>query len=571
MAHASRARSRLCWHDPPHNRAQPEMSDESWHNAALALKLLALDPQGLGGAVIRMRASPARDALLGGFKPDLPIRKLPVSMSDEQLFGGIDLGATLAASHVVENAGFFQHPCIALIPMAERCPTALAAKLSSLADQALTQGFLALDEGIEADERVPDAIADRCAFHICPEGRAPATTPDTPAPDTQISTDAALTQLTLLAARFGIASLRAPTLAMKAARAHAKLMGRDQLYACDIATAAALVYPHRATLVPQDEQPEDSEPPPPPDTDEEDGQGQDTDQDMSLPDTDMLIEAVKSLLPQGLLDGLVAPGTTLQAGGAGAGQKRTSNRRGRPLPSRPGRLDGTSRIDLIATLRAAAPWQPLRRQHQPDRQGLLIRPSDIRLKRYQEQSDRLLIFCVDASGSAAVSRLGEAKGAIELLLAEAYASRDQVALISFRGTEAEVLLPPTRSLVQTKRRLSALPGGGGTPLAAGLQTALLLALQSRAKGMTPTVILITDGRANIALDGTANRAQAGADATRMAGAVRAAGIAGLVIDMSNRPQPALAALGHTLCAPYIALPRADAHRLTGAVNAALDG
>jgi magnesium chelatase subunit D len=178
---------------------------------------------------------------------------------------------------------------------------------------------------------------------------------------------------------------------------------------------------------------------------------------------------------------------------------------------------------------------------------------------------------VDASGSAAVSRLGEAKGAIELLLAEAYASRDQVALISFRGTEAEVLLPPTRSLVQTKRRLSALPGGGGTPLAAGLQTALLLAIQSRAKGMTPTVILITDGRANIALDGTANRVQAAADATLMAGAVRAAGIAGLVIDMSNRPQPALAALGQTLCAPYIALPRADAHRLTGAVNAALDG
>ena len=129
----------------------------------------------------------------------------------------------------------------------------------------------------------------------------------------------------------------------------------------------------------------------------------------------------------------------------------------------------------------------------------------------------------------------------------------------------------TRELWPGSLGVRALPGGGGTPLAAGLQTALLLALQSRAKGMTPTVILITDGRANIALDGTANRAQAGADATRMAGAVRAAGIAGLVIDMSNRPPPALAALGHTLCAPYIALPRADAHRLTGAVNAALDG
>jgi len=182
-----------------------------------------------------------------------------------------------------------------------------------------------------------------------------------------------------------------------------------------------------------------------------------------------------------------------------------------------------------------------------------------------------LIFCVDASGSAAVSRLGEAKGAIELLLAEAYASRDQVALISFRGESAEVLLPPTRSLVQTKRRLSALPGGGGTPLAAGLQSALLLAIQSRAKGMTPTVILITDGRANIALDGTPDRAQAGKDAEQVAQGLRGSVIAAVVIDMSNRPQPALSVLSGVLGASYVRMPRADAHRLSGAVSDALDG
>ena len=87
---------------------------------------------------------------------------------------------------------------------------------------------------------------------------------------------------------------------------------------------------------------------------------------------------------------------------------------------------------------------------------------DIRLRRYEERSDRLLIFTVDASGSAALARLAEAKGAIEILLAEAYARRDHVCLIAFRGTEAELLLPPTRSLVQTKRRLAGLPGGGGT-------------------------------------------------------------------------------------------------------------
>jgi len=547
------------------------MTADTWHNAALALRLLALDPAGLGGAVIRMRASPDRDALLADFTPALSIRKLPNTITDDQLFGGIDLSATLSSAQVIENKSFFSAQCIAQIPMAERCPPALAAKLSQLADQSLTQGFLLLDEGIDPDERAPEPLADRCAFHLAPEGRkpsVPAGTPQSVPARTEIKTADAILQLTLLATRFGIASLRAPTLALRTARAHAKLMGRQHLTDADIEVAATLVYPHRATMIPEDIEDQQNPPPPPANEDCPRGDNQEND---TIPDTDMLVDAVKTLLPADLLNGLVPAGTTRKSGGSGAGQKRTSNRRGRPLPSRPGRLDGTSRIDLIATLRAAAPWQPLRRHQQPDRTGLLVRPSDIRVKRYAEKSDRLLIFTVDASGSAAVSRLGEAKGAIELLLADAYASRDHVALISFRGTEAETLLPPTRSLVQTKRRLSALPGGGGTPLASGLQHALLLAQQSAARGLTPTVILITDGRANIALDGQANRAQAARDATAMATALRSSGTSGLVIDMSNRPQPTLQELSRTLDAPYIALPRADAQRLSTAVHTALDG
>lgn len=546
------------------------MTTASWHNAALALRLLALDPAGLGGAVIRMRASPDRDALLEGFTPTLPIRKLPITISDEQLFGGIDLTATLLSSQIIENKSFFSTPCITQIPMAERCPPTLAAKLAQLADQSLTRGFLLLDEGIDPDERAPDPLADRCAFHLEPEGRKPSvpagTNHSVPA-GTPIKTADAIFQLTLLATRFGIASLRAPTLALRTARANAQLMGRDHLTDTDLEVAATLVYPHRATLIPEDA--EDTESPPPPPQSDDCPRG-DTSENDAIPDTDMLVETVKSALPKDLLNGLVPAGTTRTSGGAGAGQKRTSNRRGRPLPSRPGRLDGTSRIDLIATLRAAAPWQPLRRQQQPGRKGLLIRPTDIRLKRYAEQSDRLLIFTVDASGSAAVSRLGEAKGAIELLLADAYASRDHVALIAFRGTEAETLLPPTRSLVQTKRRLSALPGGGGTPLASGLQHALLLSQQTKGKGLTPTVVLITDGRANIALGGQADRTRAADDATAMAHALRASGTGALVIDMSNRPQPALQDLSRALDAPYVPMPRADAQRLSGAVATALD-
>ena len=546
------------------------MSDASWHLAAAALDILAMDPRGLGGAVIRMRAGPDRDRVVNAFQPPEPLRKLPITISDDQLLGGVDLAATLAAGKIVRSSGFFATPCTAILPMAERCTPALAAKLCQLLDQGLTRGILALDEGIDDDESVPDSLADRLAFHIAPEGRMPSDWPVRPHVDAgqPLEGDEAIAQLTLLAARFGIASLRAPLLAWRAAELHANAQGREVVCAGDIELAAALVYPHRATQVPETDTPQDQ---PPSQDEHQDPQDGTSDGQSALPETEMLIEAVAALLPAGLLQNLGQSRAKRAAKGSGAGKVRKSNRRGRPLPSRPGRLGGDARIDLIATLRAAAPWQPLRRKQQPDRPGLLIRPSDIRVKRYAQHSDRLLIFSVDASGSAAMARLGEAKGAIELLLAEAYASRDHVALISFRGTDAETLLPPTRSLVQTKRRLSALPGGGGTPLAAGLQSAMTLAAQSAGQGMSPTIIVLTDGRANIALDGSANRATAAEDAQTVARAIRSQGTEALVIDMSNRPQPALQDLGRTLDGGYIALPRADAHRMTDAVNAALAG
>jgi magnesium chelatase subunit D len=275
------------------------------------------------------------------------------------------------------------------------------------------------------------------------------------------------------------------------------------------------------------------------------------------------------MLPDDLLDRLAARAARGQAGaGAGAGAARKGNRRGRPLPSRPGRPGGGLRVDLVATLRAAAPWQRLR-PPLPDPARLRIRPGDLRLRRYEERSDRLIVFAVDASGSAALARLAEAKGAVELLLARAYARRDHVALVAFRGSGAEILLAPTRSLVQTKRRLAALPGGGATPLAAGLIAGLALAEQGRRRGLDPQVVLLTDGRANVARDGTRDRIRAAEDARDAARILRAKGLGGVVIDTGNRAEPALADLARTLGAAYVPLPRADARRLSAAVSAAL--
>ncbi len=101
----------------------------SWDRAALALRLLLVQDAGLGGAVIRMRASPARDAVLAALTP-LGLRKIHPTISDDQLFGGLDLAATLEAQQIIESKSFFHSKCNALLCMAERCGTDLAAKLA---------------------------------------------------------------------------------------------------------------------------------------------------------------------------------------------------------------------------------------------------------------------------------------------------------------------------------------------------------------------------------------------------------------------------------------------------------
>jgi magnesium chelatase subunit D len=469
-------------------------------------------------------------------------------------------------------------PAAIVLTMAERTPPDLAAKLAQAIDNEQNHCLILLDEGADADERCPPALSERVAFRADLDGigRMQATQTDLPDPAIaralypRIPTTAeAIEALTALAARYGIDSLRAPLFALRAARAHAALFGRNSLTSEDIAAAAGLVFAHRATQMPAEDDDQDDTPPPPPEDHGDSPQDQGEEQ-LEIP-KEMLIEAVRALLPDGMLETLVPAGASRGARGSGAGARRKGNRRGRPLPPRPGRLDGRARIDLVATLRSAAPWQPLRRKLSTREQKLHIHPGDIHLKRYEDRSDRLLIFTVDASGSAALARLAEAKGAVELLLAQAYARRDHVALIAFRGEGADLLLPPTRSLVQTKRRLAALPGGGGTPLAAGLQAAGELADHARGHGLSPAIAVLTDGRANIALDGSANRAQAADDATRIGQWLRATGLPGVVLDMGNRPTRQLGELAAQMGARYLPLPRADAERLSAAVSAALDG
>jgi magnesium chelatase subunit D len=246
--------------------------------------------------------------------------------------------------------------------------------------------------------------------------------------------------------------------------------------------------------------------------------------------------------------------------------------RGRPAGTRAGSPRDGGRLALIDTLRAAAPWQTLRRRasRHPAGHGPLIevRAADLRIARLQQRTETTTIFAIDASGSAALHRLAEAKGAIELLLADCYVRRDQVAVLAFRGRDAQLLLPPTRSLVRAKRSLAGLPGGGGTPLAAGIDAATALAEATRRRGGTPIVVLLTDGRANVARDGAGGRARADEDARQAARRLRAAGFTTLLIDTSPQPQPTARSLAGDMGAAYLPLPQAGAGALSRSVQAA---
>jgi magnesium chelatase subunit D len=225
-----------------------------------------------------------------------------------------------------------------------------------------------------------------------------------------------------------------------------------------------------------------------------------------------------------------------------------------------------ARLALIETIKTAAPWQKIRPAREDGR--LAIRSDDLRIRRFVAQTQSTTIFAVDASGSAAFARLAEAKGAIELLLAEAYVKRAEVALVAFRGTDAALALPPTRSLPRAKKELAGLAGGGGTPIAAGLDLALKVAESERGRGRTALVVVLTDGRANVGgREGQSPQESALASAR----AFRVSGISAVFIDCSPRPRPQGAELAAAMGARLVTLPRVDAKSVVAAVKSASSG
>jgi magnesium chelatase subunit D len=426
--------------------------------------------------------------------------------------------------------------------------------------------------------------------------------------DQVVLSDAALRQVASVCAAFGVDGLRADLVTARAAMAHAAWAGRVTVTADDIRAAARLALPHRrrrqpfdAPGLPDDEldqaladaaedegcpdddggpdggpggQPPPADPGPqtPPPTSPDHSATADSAAQPSpgeqTPDPTTSLKHSRtpdymndSATQSGTRDGAdaaaVAPGEVfrvrrLDVPGAGAGapgrRSRARGGVGRVTGARTprGRL---SRIHLAATLAAAAPHQLGRGRTAPD--PLRLHRGDLREPRLEGRESNLVLFVVDASGSmAARSRMGAVKGAVLSLLIDAYQRRDKVGLIAFRGSGAEVLLPPTSSVEAAVARLAALPTGGRTPVAAGLVRAheVLRAERLRDPQRRPLLVLVTDGRATGGPDPVG-------DAHRAAALLTAARVTSVVLDCENGPvrlglaTGLAAALGGTVLPP----------------------
>ena len=587
-------------------------------DAAIAARLLAVDPVGLGGVCLRGAAGVACDTWLAQWRaampPGAPWLRLPAHVDDERMLGGLDLGATLQAGRPVLQSGLLARADggVLVVPMAERLEPRLAARLHAALDRGEVDTprgveparvcVAALDEGQDDDERAPAALRERLGLaidlHHVPVGAlqrafAELTACDVAAARERVAgvqaSDAIVQALCEAAAALGVASSRAGLFALRVARASAALARREQVHADDAALAARLVLAPRATRLPpaaESEAEADTPPPSPPSPPPPESPAPRDEETSAAVEGELgeqLTQAAAAAIPPGLLAMLLsAGGAAARSPGGRAGEWKASVLHGRPYGSRRGAPRGGARLHLIDTLRAAAPWQRVRAQERL-RAGLQapgagrggvrvqVRREDFHVTRLRRRTEVTTLFVVDASGSAALHRLSEAKGAVEMLLADCYVRRDRVALLAFRGQPggpgAELLLPPTRSLARAKRSLAALPGGGGTPLAAGLDAARELCEVIVRRGGTPVVVLLTDGRANVARDGAPGRAHAVDDALAAARAWRGQRLAVLLLDTAPQPQREAQQLALAMGARYLPLPHADAEAMSKAVQA----
>lgn len=381
--------------------------------------------------------------------------------------------------------------------------------------------------------------------------------------------DGALRQIAATCAAFEVDGMRADIVMARTATALAAWAGRTEVLAEDVRQAALLALPHRRRRSPFDAPgldedkldetlrefagPEDDDPGP--DGGPGGGGGRPAPDDGSGPQYGENSESSEGDRTDGNDGNDGNDGTPRTSSGAGAGEQaavrasepfrarvlrvpgigegaagrrsRARTEHGRTIGARRPR-GALTKLHLAATVRAAAPHQRARGRTGP---GLLLRRDDLRQAVREGHESNLVLFVVDASGSmAARQRMSAVKGAVLSLLLDAYQRRDKVGLVTFRGSGAEVALPPTSSVDAAAARLESLPTGGRTPLAAGLLKAhdVLRVERLRDPARRALLVVVTDGRATggpepVALAGRAARLLA------------AEGVASVVVDCESGP------------------------------------
>jgi magnesium chelatase subunit D len=591
--------------------------NEQWLDALLAAACMAVAPQSVKGIQLRANAGPLRDFWLAYYAKLVraPIQKIPCTVDEERLIGGIDIAASLTLGRPKTLRGLLHssHGQTLVLTMAERLQHRSAALIAQ-AIETEDFGTIALDESASDDEAIANCLDENLPVILTLEGisridfEALSLGYDSDENELPIRAidlarasyhsvaydENTINALCSAAIALGVNSMRAPIAALRLAKIHAALQGRGLIEEDDLSFAVRVVIAPRATQLPTDPQASESAEPEDSNNQPQDNEASNKNEDQGeseedtqplLPENEasqledlqelqeLILQAAIASIPADLLASLQNAGKPIKGRSAGSsGATQRGGQRGRSAGTFRKKPSGQAKIHLLHTLRASIVWQKIRKQQaiflndQVEQRNIIIRKDDFRYQKIEQKTKSTIVFAIDASGSSALHRLAEAKGAIELLLAQCYVRRDQVAVIAFRGTTAEIILPPTRSLTRAKRSLAGLPGGGGTPLAAAIDCITALTKSIHKKGETPFVVLLTDGRANVSRSGVGGRIQAQEDAKFAAKEFYAGNISAIVLDTSPQPHYLAQGLANDMGATYLPLPFAGAQAISSVVQ-----